>query len=219
MSSALALAEHFRPMLNGAQPSAGPNVFIVDADASARNEATAMVREAGWSAESFATIRSFLDCAAPTGPCCLIFELTATNLSGLEVLARSAIEPLETPVIFITDRFDVRLTARAMKAGAVELLSKPIDQDALLKAVRNALDASEDALAAAAETRRLQARYAALSGREREVTALVVTGLMKRVGCEASFLSLCRFLSRFHVSFCSSVLCLGCLFMCFQPLH
>src|SRR5262249_33652966 len=165
MSSALALAEHFRPMLNGAHPSASPNVFIVDADASARNEATAMMHEAGWSAESFATIRSFLDCAAPTGPCCLIFELTTTNLSGLEVVARFAIEPLETPVIFITDRFDVRLTAQAMKAGAVELLSKPIDQDALLKAVRNALDASEDALAAAAETRHLQARYAAPSGR------------------------------------------------------
>jgi FixJ family two-component response regulator len=185
MSNARILREiaSFKPTLNAAQHSSAPNVFIVDADNSVRNEITALVHRSGWCAEGFASARSFLARCVTSGPCCLVLELTPPDLCGLEVLRRIKAERVEMPVIFITDRNDLRTTVQAMKAGGVELLFKPIDQEALMEAVRGALKASEKALAIAAETSSLQARYASLSRREREVMGLVVTGLLnKQVG-------------------------------------
>lgn len=145
----------------------------------------ALVQRSGWQARSFASGHGFLAQRPAPGPCCLVLELTLPDLCGLEVQRRMAINRLEMPVIFITDCGDLRQLVQAAKAGAVELLPKPIDCEALLEAVRIALDASRAALAQAAEMRALQARYASLSCREREVMALVVEGLLnKQVGGE-----------------------------------
>jgi FixJ family two-component response regulator len=160
-------------------------VYVVDADPSARSGAEAVIERAGWRAESFASARAFLAAPAPPGPCCLILELTPPDLCGLEVQRRIAARTRQMPVIFITDRSDVRMTVRAMKAGAVELLPKPIDREALLEAVTAALHASRVALGRAADARALQERYASLSGREREVMQRVTAGLLnKQVGGE-----------------------------------
>lgn len=161
--------------------AAPPTVFVVDADASVRGDLEALVQHARWRAKSFASAESFLAQPPAPGPCCLILELTPPDLCGLEVQRRVA--RLGMPVVFITDCSDLRMTVQAMKGGAVELLPKPVDREALLKSVRSALDASREALARAAERQALQTRYALLSCREREVMALVAAGLLnKQVG-------------------------------------
>jgi FixJ family two-component response regulator len=164
----------------GAAPA---SVFVVDADASVRDHLEGLIQRSGWCAMSFASGLGFLAQRPAPGPSCLILELTLPDLSGLEVQRRIAVDRRETPVIFITGCSDLRMMVQAMKAGAVELLPKPIDCAALLNAVRSALDASRAALAQAAEIHALQARHDSLSGREREVMALVAAGLLnKQVG-------------------------------------
>jgi FixJ family two-component response regulator len=173
---------------NAPPPSKAPEtsdatVIVVDADPSVRCGAEALIEQAGWRAESFPSAKSFLAAPAPPGPCCLVLELTPPDLCGLEVQRRIAARTRAMPVVFITDRSDVRMTVRAMKAGAIELLPKPIDPEALLEAVTAALNASRAALARATEARALQTRYASLSGREREVMQRVTAGLLnKQVG-------------------------------------
>jgi FixJ family two-component response regulator len=155
-------------------------VFVVDADASAREAVEALIRRAGARAVGYASAETLVAASAEAGPCCLVLELAPPELSGLDVQRRIARERPDMPVIFISDGLDLRDAVEAMKRGAIELLSKPVDGDALLAAVRRGLDTSRAVLADAAEMQALHARYGSLTPREREVMGLVVRGLMNK---------------------------------------
>jgi FixJ family two-component response regulator len=160
-----------------------PVVFVVDDDVSVREALEALIREAGWQPKVFESARAFLDHAAVNAPSCLILDVSLPDLNGLDLQQQIGDQRKDMPIIFITGYGDVPMTVRAMKAGAVEFLTKPFSDEVLLDAIRGALARSASALGNAADAQALQSRYAGLSSREREVMALVVTGLMnKQVG-------------------------------------
>ena len=157
-------------------------VFVVDDDLSVRESLELLISSAGWQPESFASAQEFLDRPQPTVPCCLVLDLTLPGLSGLELQQRLA-GRADMPIIFITGYGDVPTTVRAMKAGAVEFLTKPFSNDALLDAICGAIERSRAAIRLDAEMRVLRDCYASLTPREREVMALVVSRLLnKQVG-------------------------------------
>ena len=164
---------------------ATPIVFVVDDDVSVRESLELLIRCEGWQPETFASAREFL--ARPRGlvPSCLVLDVSLPGLSGLDLQKDIAVERPDMPIIFITGYGDVPMTVQAMKAGAVEFLTKPFSDDVLLSGIRQALERSETALSHEAEMRTLRDRYASLTGREREVMALVVAGLLnKQVGSD-----------------------------------
>jgi FixJ family two-component response regulator len=162
-----------------------PIVFIVDDDVSVRESLEALLALEGWQAESFPSARDFLARPRPQTPSCLILDVSLPDLNGLDLQRQIAGDRVDMPIIFITGHGDIPMTVQAMKAGAVEFLTKPFEQDALLGAIRHAIDRSQTALREEAALQSLRDRYAALSRREREVMALVVTGLLnKQVGGE-----------------------------------
>lgn len=162
-----------------------PVVYVVDDDISVREALEGLVQEAGWRASAFASAREFLAHPHTPGPSCLILDVTLPDLNGLDLQEQIAAARTDMPIIFITGYGDVPMTVRAMKAGAVEFLTKPFGDDVVLGAIRGALERSAGTLDMAADLAALQDRYASLSGREREVMALVVSGLMnKQVGGE-----------------------------------
>jgi FixJ family two-component response regulator len=164
---------------------ATPIVFVVDDDISVREALELLIRNAGWQAETFESAQEFLSRPRVLVPTCLVLDISLPGLNGLDLQKRVAVDRMDTPVIFITGYGDVPTTVRAMKAGAVEFLTKPFDDDTLLSAIRQALDRSRIALDNEAEMGRLRERYASLSRREREVMALVVRGMLnKQVGFE-----------------------------------
>jgi FixJ family two-component response regulator len=133
----------------------------------------------------FASAQEFLDCPRPLVPSCLLLDISLPGLSGLDLQKRIAVERTDMPIIFITGYGDVPKTVQAMKAGAVEFLTKPFNDEVLLTAVRQALERSRLSLAQESEMQELRDRYASLTPREREVMALVVSGLLnKQVGGE-----------------------------------
>jgi FixJ family two-component response regulator len=159
-------------------------VFVVDDDVSVRESLETLVKSAGWRPETFATAREFLSRARPTVPCCLVLDVTLPDLSGLDLQERLA-GRTDMPIVFITGHGDVPMTVRAMKAGAVEFLTKPFDDAALLDAIRGALQRSRVAQRDLAEMQLLRDCYASLTPRERQVMELVVSGLLnKQVGGE-----------------------------------
>ena len=159
-------------------------VFVVDDDVSVRESLELLIRTAGWCPETFASAQEFLSHPRPTGPSCLVLDITLPGLSGLELQERLA-ERTDMPIIFITGHGDVPMTVQAMKAGAVEFLTKPFKNDVLLGAVRGAIERSRAALRQESEMRVLRSSYASLTPREREVMILVVSGLLnKQVGGE-----------------------------------
>jgi FixJ family two-component response regulator len=159
-------------------------VFVVDDDVSVRESLEALIRWAGWDVAPFATAEEFLNVTARSVPSCLILDVQLPNLSGLDVQERVATWP-QLPIIFITGHGDIPMTVRALKAGAVDFLTKPFDDEVLLEAIRHALERSHAALRHAAEIDALRRRYATLTKREREVMTLVVAGLLnKQVGGE-----------------------------------
>jgi|SRR5579863_787809 len=163
----------------------GPIVFVVDDDISVRESLELLIRCEGWQPETFASGQEFLKRPRALVPSCLVLDFSLPGLTGLELQKRIAAERTEMPIIFITGHGDVPMTVQAMKAGAVELLTKPFNDDVLLTAMRAALERSRVALSLKAEMRVLQDRYASLSVRERQVMALVVSGrLNKQVGGE-----------------------------------
>jgi len=171
----------------GALPmsSAIPIVFIVDDDVSVRESLELLVRDEKWKPETFASAQEFLDHPRKRVPSCLVLDLSLPGLDGLELQKRLAVEHIEVPIIFITGYGDVPKSVQAMKAGALEFLMKPLNNDALVGAIRNALQRSSLALAQQAEIQELRDRYASLTSRERQVMALVVSGLLnKQVGGE-----------------------------------
>jgi FixJ family two-component response regulator len=159
-------------------------VFVVDDDVSVRESLELLIRAAGWQPETFASAQEFLCRPRPTLPCCLVLDVTLPGLSGLELQQRLA-ERTDMPIIFITGHGDVPMTVQAMKAGAVEFLTKPFTNGVLLDAVSSAIERSRTAVRQEAEMRVLRSAYASLTPREREVMALVVSGLLnKQVGGE-----------------------------------
>jgi len=162
-----------------------PIVFVVDDDISVRESLELLIRCAGWQPEIFASAQAFLDRPAVLAPSCLVLDVTLPDLNGLELQKRIANDRTSMPIIFITGYGDVPMTVRAMKAGAVEFLTKPFGDDVLLDAIRNALERSCTVLGQEAQLQSLRVSYASLSPREREVMALVVSGLLnKQVGGE-----------------------------------
>ena len=170
----------------GLSPMTGqaPVVFVVDDDISVRESLELLIKSGGWRAETFASARDFLSCPRATTPCCLVLDVRIPGLSGLDLQQQLA-ERTDMPIIFITGYGDVPMTVRAMKAGAVEFLTKPFNDDVLLAAIRHAIDRSRVAQCHHAEIEALRACYESLTAREREVMALVVSGLLnKQVGGE-----------------------------------
>ena len=162
-----------------------PRVFVVDDDISVRESLELLIGEVGWQPVLFASAQDFLDHPRVLAPSCLVLDVSLPGLNGLDLQERVAAERPDMPIIFITGHGDVPMTVRAMKAGAVEFLTKPFGDEVLLTAIRNALERSRGALARDAEIQSLRDSYASLTHREREVMALVVSGrLNKQVGGE-----------------------------------
>jgi FixJ family two-component response regulator len=162
-----------------------PIVYVVDDDVSVREALELLILCTGSRVETFASAEDFLRRERPATPSCLILDLNLPDLNGLDLQKRIVADGIGMPIIFITAYGDVPMTVRAMKAGAVEFLTKPLHDEALLSAIEDALRCSCVALAEEAQIRELRDRYALLSGREREVMELVVSGLLnKRVGIE-----------------------------------
>ena len=162
-----------------------PIVFVVDDDVSVRESLELLIRCEGWQPETFASAQEFLDYPRVLVPNCLVLDVSLPGLNGLDLQGLVAGERTDMPIIFITGYGDVPMTVQAMKAGAVEFLTKPFNDDVLLSAIRAALERSRVALSLEAEMRVLRDRYASLSQRERQVMALVVSGLLnKQIGGE-----------------------------------
>ena len=160
-----------------------PIVFVVDDDISVRESLELLIRNAGWQPELLATAQEFLARPRVLAPSCLVLDVSLPGLNGLELQRRIAANRTDMPIIFITGHGDVPMSVQAMKAGAVEFLTKPFGDGVLLGAIRNAIERSRTALGHEAEVRELRDRHASLSRRERQVMALVVTGkLNKQVG-------------------------------------
>jgi len=166
-------------MLMAVVDQSAPIVFVVDDDAALREALEVLIRYAGWRPETFASAHEFLARNRVDVPSCLILDVALPDLSGLDVQKR-VVDRVDMPIIFITGHGDVPMSVQAMKAGAVEFLTKPFRDDVLLDAIDHAIDRSRAALGQEAEINALRARYASLSPREREVMALVVSGLLNK---------------------------------------
>jgi FixJ family two-component response regulator len=159
-------------------------VFVVDDDISVRESLELLIKGAGWTPEIFASAHEFLARGRVNVPSCLVLDVSLPGLNGLELQQQLAERP-EMPIIFITGYGDVPMSVRAMKAGAVEFLTKPFRDDVLIEAIRGAIARSGDALQRESEMQSLRSRYASLTPREREVMVLVCSGLLnKQVGGE-----------------------------------
>jgi FixJ family two-component response regulator len=164
---------------------ATPIVFVVDDDVSVRESLELLISSAGWQPEIFVSAQEFLSRPRVLAPSCLILDVNLPDLNGLDLQKRVTVDRVDMPIIFITGYADVPMTVQAMKAGAVEFLTKPFSDDVLLSAIQDALARSHAALDHEMEMKVLQDRYASLSRREREVLTLVVSGrLNKQVGGE-----------------------------------
>jgi FixJ family two-component response regulator len=164
---------------------ATPIVFVVDDDISVRESLQLLIQCEGWYPETFASAQQFLDRPRSFVPSCLVLDVSLPGLNGLDLQKRVAVERPDMPIIFITGYGDVPTTVQAMKAGAVEFLTKPFSDDAVLNAIRHAVERSRVALGYEAEMQALRDCYASLTHRERQVMALVVSGLLnKQVGGE-----------------------------------
>jgi len=164
---------------------ATPIVFIVDDDVSVRSALESLIESAGWVAETFASAQEFLRRPRVAAPGCLVLDVSLPDINGLELQRRVATDRSDLPIIFISGYGDVPMTVRAMKAGAVEFLMKPFKDDVLLDAIRGAIERSLTVLREESEAQVLRSRSASLTPREREVMALVVSGLLnKQVGGE-----------------------------------
>jgi FixJ family two-component response regulator len=182
MNSAIA---HDHESRSAHTSNATPIVFVVDDDLSVRESLKLLIDSAGLQPETFASAMEFLASRRPLCPSCLVLDVLLPGLNGLDLQERLTADRVDMPIIFITGHGDVPMTVRAMKGGAIEFLTKPFREDVLLGAIRHAIERSETALGYEAKTRVLRDCHASLSRREREVMALVVSGLLnKQVGGE-----------------------------------
>ena len=182
-SAAIGITSH-RTILRIGNRDTPPTVFVIDGDIAVRQSLERLIRTAGCEPETFASAEEFLSHPRSTVPSCVILDLTLPGLSGLELQKQLAGQP-ELPLIFVTGHTDVPMTVEAMKAGAVEFFTRPIDDMALLPAIGAAIERSRAALRHDSEMRMLRKLHSTLTPREREVMALVVSGLLnKQVGGE-----------------------------------
>jgi FixJ family two-component response regulator len=160
-----------------------PIVFVVDDDVSVRESLELLVKFAGWQPETFASAADFLAHPRTRMPCCLVLDVSLPDLNGLELQKLIASDRTDMPIIFITGHGDVPMTVQAMKAGAVEFLTKPFDDEVLLGAIRQAIERSAAVLDDQAEVNELRSSYESLTPREQEVMRLVVAGMLnKQIG-------------------------------------
>ncbi|GGF89470.1 DNA-binding response regulator [Azorhizobium oxalatiphilum] len=157
-----------------------PLVFVVDDDVSTREALEALLEHAGFKPILFETARAFLSFVRPRVPSCLVLDLNLPDLNGLDLQSMIAVETDRIPIIFITGYGDAPSIVRAMKAGAIEFLTKPLDAEALLSAVRDAIERSRATLRVDTASQVVRDRYATLSRREREVMTLVIAGSMNK---------------------------------------
>jgi FixJ family two-component response regulator len=168
-----------------AMPPITATVVVVDDDISVRESLELLIQNEGWHPALFESAQEFLSQLPTVVPSCLILDVNLPDLSGLDIQQRISDEKFSMPIIFITGFGDVPTSVRAMKAGAAEFLTKPLDNEVLIEAIRNAIRRSQDNLKQEGAQRQLQERFALLTKREREVMSLVVKGLMnKQVGFE-----------------------------------
>jgi FixJ family two-component response regulator len=165
-------------------PDVTPLVFVLDGDVSVRESLELLVATQGWRAETFSSAADFLSRPRVTAPCCLVLDVTLPGFGGLELQKRLA-GRTDMPIVFMTDRGDVPTIVQAMKAGAFDFLTKPLEKDVLLAVIRLALERSRAVLRQESAMQSLRSRYASLTRRERDVMMLVVSGLLnKQVGGE-----------------------------------
>ena len=163
-----------------ASDPAGPVVFIVDDDASLRDSLRRLLTSVGFKADVFPSARAFLDARRPDAPGCLVLDVRLPGLSGLDLQRELAATDAELPIIFITGHGDIPMSVQAMKAGAVEFLTKPFRQQALLDAIRAAIERDRTIRAERQERTELRRRYASLTPRERDVLMRIVGGLLNK---------------------------------------
>jgi FixJ family two-component response regulator len=164
---------------------ATPIVFVVDDDPSVREALESLIIQAGWRPQVFVSAQEFLEHPRTLVPSCLVLDVTLPGLSGLELQSLVAVDRTDMPIIFITGHADVPMTVKAMKAGAVEFLTKPVSEEVLISAIHGAIARSRVTLEKESELQTLRGRYAKLTPREREVMTFVVRGLLnKQVGGE-----------------------------------
>jgi FixJ family two-component response regulator len=155
-------------------------VFVIDDDPHVRESLKNLIRSVGLGIEAFASAQEFLRAKRPDMPGCLVLDVRLKGLSGLDLQKRMAEADIEIPIIFITGHGDIPMTVRAMKAGAVEFLTKPFRDQDLLDAIHQALERDRKTRGERAKIEELHSRYQSLTPREREVMALVVTGLLNK---------------------------------------
>ncbi len=161
-----------------------PVVFVVDDDVSVRESLEALIATAGWRTKAFASALDFLENCHDTSPRCLVLDVSLPGLSGLDLQQKLG-DRRDMPIIFITGHGDIPMSVQAMKAGAVEFLTKPFSDEVLLTAIDRAIESSSTALDRESELEKLRRAYASLSRRERQVMTSVVSGrLNKQVGSE-----------------------------------
>ena len=160
--------------------AAKPIVFVVDDDISVRESLELLIRDQGWEPLLFESAQEFIARQPVPTPSCVVLDVNLPDLSGLDLQQQISGASSISPIVFVTGYADVPMTVRAMKAGAVEFLTKPFDEGTIREAIRSALHKSEMALAKEMQRAALQDRFASLSKREREVMALVVRGLMNK---------------------------------------
>ena len=160
-----------------------PIVFVVDDDISVRESLELLIKFAGWQPETFASAEDFLARPRTLAPSCLVLDVSLPDLNGLELQKLIAGDRIDMPIIFITGHGDVPMTVQAMKAGAIEFLMKPFDDEVLLSAIRNAINRSAAVLDDQAELKALRESYESLTPREQEIMRLVVAGMLnKQIG-------------------------------------
>ena len=175
-------------------------IAIVDDDPWARDGLDRLIRSAGLRAETFASAQEFLARPGAETPSCLLLDLQLPGLSGLDLQKRMAEVGLEIPIVFLTGHGDIPASVQAMKAGAVEFLTKPVDEEKLLQAIREAIERDRRTRQRHAETRELQERYESLTAREQEVMQQVVSGLLnKQIAAELNITEVTVKFHRGHI--------------------
>ena len=155
-------------------------IAIVDDDPSVRKGLERLIRSVGWKTETFASAQEFLARPGTEAPSCLVLDLQLPDVSGLDLQKRMAEAGWETPIVFLTGHGDIPASVQAMKAGAIEFLTKPVDEQDLLKAIQEAVERDRRTRQQHADMRELRDRYESLTAREQEVLLQVISGLLNK---------------------------------------